>query len=68
MIAREGKAGRTFGEKWSAILVPSPAASNTGFLDDAGYLRLKGELPEYLRPLFSLLGTTSATVSENSAS
>lgn len=24
----------------------------TGFLDDAGYLRLKQELPEYLRPLF----------------
>ena len=29
MITEEGKAGRTFGEKWSAILVPSPAASNT---------------------------------------
>jgi hypothetical protein len=28
MIAEEGKAGRTFGEKWSAILVPSPTASN----------------------------------------
>jgi len=28
MITEEGKAGRTFGEKWSAILVPSPAASN----------------------------------------
>jgi hypothetical protein len=28
MIAEEGKAGRPFGEKWSAILVPSPAASN----------------------------------------
>src|ERR1019366_5300158 len=24
----------------------------TGFLDDAGYVRLKRELPEYLRPLF----------------
>ena len=24
----------------------------TGFLDDAGYMRLKQELPEYLRPLF----------------
>jgi hypothetical protein len=23
MIAEEGKAGRTFGEKWSAILVPA---------------------------------------------
>src|ERR1017187_10183548 len=29
MIAEEGKAGRKIGEKWSAILVPSPAASNT---------------------------------------
>ena len=27
-ITEEGKAGRTFGEKWSAILVPSPTASN----------------------------------------
>jgi integrase len=24
----------------------------TGFLDDAGYIRLRSELPEYLRPLF----------------
>lgn len=24
----------------------------TGFLDDAGYIRLKHEVPEYLRPLF----------------
>ena len=29
MIAEEGKAGRKIGEKWSAILVPSAAASNT---------------------------------------
>jgi hypothetical protein len=29
MIAEEGKAGRNIGEKWSAILVPSLAASNT---------------------------------------
>src|ERR1035437_7781349 len=29
MIAEEGKAGRKIGERWSAILVPSPAASNT---------------------------------------
>jgi hypothetical protein len=29
MIAQEGKAGRKIGEKWSAILVPSPTASNT---------------------------------------
>jgi len=28
MIAEEGKAGRKIGEKWSAILVPSPAASD----------------------------------------
>src|ERR1035441_3301048 len=28
MIAEEGKAGRKLGERWSAILVPSPAASN----------------------------------------
>ena len=28
MIAEEGKAGRKIGEMWSAILVPSPAASN----------------------------------------
>ena len=28
MIAEEGKAGRKIGETWSAILVPSPAASN----------------------------------------
>jgi len=27
MIAEEGKAGRKIGERWSAILVPSPAAS-----------------------------------------
>ena len=31
MITEEGKAGRTFGEKWSAILVPSLTASNTPF-------------------------------------
>jgi hypothetical protein len=30
MIAEEGKAGRKIGERWSAILVPSPAASNNG--------------------------------------
>ena len=29
MIAEQGKAGRTCSERWSAILVPSPAASNT---------------------------------------
>ena len=29
MIAEEGKAGRKIGERWSAILVLSPAASNT---------------------------------------
>src|SRR5450759_4680768 len=29
MIAEEGKAGRKTGERWSAILVPSPTASNT---------------------------------------
>jgi len=29
MISEEGKAGRKIGERWSAILVPSPAASNT---------------------------------------
>ena len=29
MIAEEGKAGLKVGERWSAILVPSPAASNT---------------------------------------
>jgi len=28
MIAEEGKAGRKTGERWSAILVPSPAASD----------------------------------------
>src|SRR5665811_1543488 len=28
MIAEEGKAGRKTGERWSAILVPSPTASN----------------------------------------
>ena len=28
MIAEEGKAGRKIGEKWSAIVVPSPAASH----------------------------------------
>ena len=28
MIAEEGKAGRKVGEKWSAKMVPSPAASN----------------------------------------
>ena len=28
MIDEEGKAERKIGEKWSAILVPSPAASN----------------------------------------
>src|SRR5712692_5075325 len=31
MIAEEGKAGRKVGEKWSAKMVPSPAASNTWF-------------------------------------
>jgi hypothetical protein len=30
MIAEEGKARRKIGERWSAILVPSPAASNRG--------------------------------------
>jgi hypothetical protein len=29
MIAEEGKAGRNVGERWSAKMVPSPAASNT---------------------------------------
>ena len=29
MIAEEGKVGRKIGERWSAILVPSPAASDT---------------------------------------
>ena len=29
MITKEGKAGRKIGERWSAILVSSPAASNT---------------------------------------
>ena len=29
MITEEGKAGRKIGERWSAILVSSPAASNT---------------------------------------
>jgi len=29
MIDQEGKAERKLGERWSAILVPSPAASNT---------------------------------------
>src|ERR1017187_8874876 len=29
MIAEEGKAGRKISERWSAILVPSPAASNS---------------------------------------
>src|ERR1017187_4616313 len=28
MITEEGKAGRKIGERWSAILVSSPAASN----------------------------------------
>ena len=28
MIDGEGKAGRKAGERWAAILVPSPAASN----------------------------------------
>jgi hypothetical protein len=28
MIDEEGKAGRKVGQEWSAILVPSPAASN----------------------------------------
>jgi integrase len=34
--------------------VPMLAENNTrtGFLDDGGYLRLRNELPEYLRPLF----------------
>src|SRR5665811_2200900 len=38
MIAEEGKAGRKIGETWSAILVPSPAASNTR-LRPASYSR-----------------------------
>src|ERR1022692_2903642 len=29
MIAEEGKAGRRVSERWAAILVPSPTASNT---------------------------------------
>ena len=29
LIDQEGKAEREVGERWSAILVPSPAASNT---------------------------------------
>ena len=31
MIAEEGKAGRKISEKWSAILVSSPTASNNDF-------------------------------------
>jgi integrase len=36
------------------IHIPMLAEDNvrTGFLDDAGYLRLRRELPEYLRPIF----------------
>ena len=35
-ISEEGKAGRKVGEKWSAILVSSPAASNTTEMLRAG--------------------------------
>jgi integrase len=37
-----------------AIHVPMLAEDNvrTGFLDDEGYMRLRQELPEYLRPIF----------------
>jgi len=36
------------------VHIPMLAEDNvrTGFLDDAGYLRLRRELPEYLRPIF----------------
>src|ERR1035437_3257431 len=47
MIAEEGKAGRTIGERWSAILVPSPAASNNPHLPNQmkhDFLRHSGAL------------------------
>jgi hypothetical protein len=39
-IDEEGKAGRKAGERWAAILVPSPAASNR-CSQCAGYLRVR---------------------------
>ena len=60
MIAEEGKAGRKIGETWSAILVPSSAASNTfhiftRFATEINYFSNHGvRLPE-TTPLRSLL-------------
>jgi hypothetical protein len=39
MIAEEGKAGRKIGERWSAILVPSSAASNKACEEKRAELR-----------------------------
>jgi len=43
MIAEEGKAGRKVGEKWSAKMVPSPAASNTNNVCESFMKTLKWE-------------------------
>src|ERR1039458_6404284 len=50
MIAEEGKAGRKIGETWSAILVPSPAASNKrSRAADRRMLHERNILPSTLR-------------------
>ena len=54
MIAEEGKAGRKVGETWSAILVPSPAASNTKHLA-AGWARARADFEERVAAVFVVL-------------
>jgi hypothetical protein len=54
MIAEEGKAGRNVGEKWSAKMVPSPAASDSNlgrplrrfkFITERAAMHSKGQVP-----------------------
>jgi len=51
MIVREGKAERTVGERWSAILVPWPAASNKPMGDHGVVLpeRRPGSVTPHIR-------------------
>src|ERR1035437_8511555 len=55
MITEEGKAGRKIGERWSAILVSSPAASNTSGQDRSKDSVLLRPPPGGQGPVFRVL-------------
>jgi hypothetical protein len=46
MVSEEGKAGRKIGERWSAILIPSPAASNRRSARETGERLLAARPPQ----------------------